>query len=204
MSANEMADVNLEGFCLCFNLLPIKVDKMFLYGSIVPLSKENLFKLLQERDVRSNSPLIPTIAMKLWVAKGKFQNGFPLDFLPVEGEKESFGLGHLPLLECVGSSSPVFPKHEDVADQLSRVLRNLNSTNNTNPQKVRSLLEPGAVWPQVTTGNISYEWPDSVSLERDRVVSVASNITGPCLLKCVFTIPSSKSLEVKATLLYYF
>ena len=183
MSSEEMTEANLGGFCLRFTLLPVKVDKMFLYGSIVPLSKESLLELLQERDVRHNSPLIPTIAMKLFVTKGKFQNGFPLDFLPVEGESESVGLGHLPLLECVGSGSPTLPKHEDVAAQLSRVLKNLNSTNNTNPQKVRSLLEPGAVWPLVTTGNISYEWPDN-NHERDRIGSVASNVTGPCPYVC--------------------
>ena len=186
MSSDEMAEADLEGFCLRFTLLPVKVDKMFLYGSIVPLSKESLFELLQEREVRATSPLIPTIAMKLWVAKGKFQNGYPLDFLPVEEESKSVGLGHLPLLECVGSGSPTLPNHEDVAAQLCRLLKNLNSTNNTNPQRVKSLLEPGAVWPLVTTGNISYEWPDYESHDRDRIGSVASNVTGPCFYVCIY------------------
>ena len=53
--------------------------------------------------------------MKLWLSKGKIQNGFPLDLLPVEQESDRVGLGHLPLLECIGSSTAVLPKHEDVA-----------------------------------------------------------------------------------------
>ena len=178
LDPKEYEAVHVKGFCLRFTLLPVKVDRAFLYGSIVPISKDSLMEKINEKGIEPSSALIPSIAMKLWVAKGKFQNGFPMDLLPLECETDKIGLGHLPLLECVGSTTPVLPEHDDVASQLALIMRNLNPMNNMNTPKVRSLLEDeGADWPQTATGTIGYEWPEETQ-SRGRVTSLSSTATG--------------------------
>ena len=159
LSRQQREDMNVNGFSIRFTILPIKVNKALLYGGIVPVSKDRLEEKLEEYEVEASSPIIPAIAMKLGLSKGKIQNGFPIDLLPVEEERDMIGLGHLPLLECVGSSAAVLPRHEDVARQLSRLMRNLNPTNNVNPSRIRSILA-GETLPTNPTGTISYEWPD--------------------------------------------
>ena len=163
------------------------------------MSKVRLEEKLEEYEVKESSPVIPAIAMKLGLAKGKIQNGFPLDLLPVEQESDRVGLGHLPLLECIGSSTAVLPKHEDVARQLSRLMRNLNPTNNVNPSRIRSILA-GETLPLNPTGSISYEWPDLEIVEGspEGASSSAEPITGQVMFKALLlSISSYKSLQSK-------
>ena len=199
LSRQQMEEMNVNGFCIRFTILPIKVNKALLYGSIVPVSKVRLEEKLEEYEVEESSPVIPAIAMKLGLAKGKIQNGFPLDLLPVEQESDRVGLGHLPLLECIGSSTAVLPKHEDVARQLSRLMRNLNPTNNVNPSRIRSILA-GETLPLNPTGSISYEWPDLEIVEGspEGASSSAEPITGQVMFKALLlSISSYKSLQSK-------
>ena len=72
----ELQDV--DGFSISFTLLPVRHDKVFLYGGIIPMSKENLLARLREAEVERSSPAIPTVALKLWFSKGKLQNALPL------------------------------------------------------------------------------------------------------------------------------
>ena len=70
-------EATIGNFAVRFTLLPVKVDRVVLYGSIVPISKEALKEKVEELDMDLNSHLIPTIALKLFYAKGKLQNGYP-------------------------------------------------------------------------------------------------------------------------------
>ena len=201
LTDEELGEIGINGFCMRFTLLPVKVDKVLLYGSILPMSKaaleEKLFEM--ETTVEMESPFIPAIAMKLSLVNGKYQVGFPMDFLPVEQEGDRVGLGHLPLIECIGSGVPVLPKQADIATQLKNLLGNLQPTNNVNPQRFRSLMS-GQALPQTTTGSISYEWPDYVTTVMDDVEDT------PTGLSVLFTMSVSsvcKTPTVTATELSY-
>ena len=179
LTTQEMIELGIEGFCLRFTLLPVKVDKMLLYGSIFPQEKDKLVEKLIEMEELPESQHVPTVAMKLWVANGKYQNGFPLDFLPVEQKEDRIGLGHLPLLECIGSTAPVLPSHDEIARQLKNFLQNLNPTNNVNIARMRSVMN-GSSLPQTTTGLISYGWPDYVIQGRNTPAGSEDTPTGLC------------------------
>ena len=58
-------------FCVRFTVLPINVDKVAIYGGIIPLGKEHLRDMVQEAGLEMESPLIPTLAMKLNFIRGK-------------------------------------------------------------------------------------------------------------------------------------
>ena len=179
--------MGMDGFCTRFTLLPVKVDKVLLCGSILPMSKgaleEKLFEM--ETPVEMESPFIPAIAMKLSLVNGKYQVGFPMDFLPVEQEVDRVGLGHLPLIECVGSGAPVLPKQSDITTQLKNLLGNLQPTNNVNPQRFRSLMS-GQALPQTTTGSISYEWPDYVVTVTNEAKETPTCLSDLYTFECFF------------------
>ena len=99
--------------------------------------------------------------MKLNFAKGKLQNALPLDLVPAERPEDRVGLGVLPILESIGSASPVFPEHDDIAEQLSNLLRKTAPTNNVNVARMRVMLQT-ASFSQTPTGPITYEWPEYV------------------------------------------
>ena len=61
-------EATIGRFAVRFTLLPVKVDHMILYGSIVPLSIAALKEKLEEGGLDLESPFIPTIALKLWYA----------------------------------------------------------------------------------------------------------------------------------------
>ena len=46
----------------------MKVDRAFLYGSIVLRGKASLMEKIQEKGREPSTALIPSIVMKLWVA----------------------------------------------------------------------------------------------------------------------------------------
>ena len=122
------------GLCICFTLLPVKNDKVFLYGGVVPVSKERLHEILREQDLLPSSPHIPTIALKLHSNRGKLLNALPLDLMPSEQLDDRIGLGVFPLLECIGSMNPKFPEHDLVGLELSKLLRRTSPTNNSTQQ----------------------------------------------------------------------
>ena len=97
--ANEqLEDFNIKGFSCRFTLLPVKHNKVFLYGGIIPLAKEDLLVKLRELEIEENSPRVPTVAMKPYFFKGKYQNALPIDLIPAEQPDDRIGLGVLPLL----------------------------------------------------------------------------------------------------------
>ena len=48
LSKEELSEANAGGLCIRFTLLPVKNDKVFLYGGVVPVSKERLHEILRE------------------------------------------------------------------------------------------------------------------------------------------------------------
>ena len=96
-------------FVLRFTILPADVEKSLLYASILPYSKAVLKDKLQAVNKTLDSPVIPTLPLKLFKSSGKMTNAHPLTLLPKERPGDRFGLGHLPLLEVVGDGRPNFP-----------------------------------------------------------------------------------------------
>ena len=163
-------------------------DKVFLYGGIIPMSKENLLARLREAEVESSSPAIPTVALKLWFSKGKLQNALPLDLIPTERPEEKVGFGTFPLLESIGNMTPKFPESDEIGEQLNRLLRGVNPTNNVNPARLRTLLQTTIT--TNPTGPISYEWPEFVRGQAEDV-SRGTTATGLCLLFSSFPVRMS-------------
>ena len=92
----------------------------------------------------------------------------------MEEEREGVGMGTLPLIESVGSSAPNFPDSEELADQLSRLMRQLNATNNVNTGRFRTLMQ-GDTFPQGTSGKLVFEWPEFRPAENFRESSRQPN-----------------------------
>ena len=160
LSQEEMAECRIGGFCMRFSVMPVQVGKAALYGGIIPLSREELQGKVGEWEVDLASPLIPTVALKLFRMGGRWQNALPMDLLPKEEEGDNVGIGHFPLLESVGAEEPFFPTNEALVTQLSAFLRSNNCTNNVNPGRLSGILSGDNTLPTSTTGVISYEWPD--------------------------------------------
>ena len=185
-----MSNHGIGGFCVRFTLLPVKVDTVFLYGGVVPFSKTDLETKMSELDVGLDSPMVPTLTMKLGLVNGRYQNALPLSLVPQEQDDDNLGLGHLPLLEAVGSGNPIFPDHDMIAGEMSSLLRATNPTNNVNPGRMRSIFEGSEALAKVPTGKVVYEWPEmETSTGRARSSSMATP-TGMTLnsteYECVF------------------
>ena len=71
LADDELDVYNVGGFSVRFTLLPVKVDKACLYGGIIPLSKGELEEKMRDLETDIDSPLIPTVAMKLAFVKWK-------------------------------------------------------------------------------------------------------------------------------------
>ena len=171
LSKDDLKELNVGGFTMRFTLLPVTVDKMVLHGGILPYSKEELQEKLGEMGIAMDSHLIPTIAMKMFVSRGKYHNGLPVSLLPAEDPQDKVGLGHYPLFESIGSGMPKFPEHEQVASQLSKMLRAVQAPNNVNSSRLSTMFQTGS-FPTTTTGNIRHEWPEySVGQDDSRRVS---------------------------------
>ena len=186
----DRGDHGIGGFCVRFTLLPVKVDTVFLYGGVVPFSKTDLETKMSELDVGLDSPMVPTLTMKLGLVNGRYQNALPLSLVPQEQDDDNLGLGHLPLLEAVGSGNPIFPDHDMIAGEMSSLLRATNPTNNVNPGRMRSIFEGSEALAKVPTGKVVYEWPEmETSTGRARSSSMATP-TGMTLnsteYECVF------------------
>ena len=140
-------------------MIPVQVDQIFLYGGIVPLSLDELREKVETEGGDLNSPMIPTIALKLWKTKDKIVNSFPLELRPTEKESDKAGLGHLPLLEAVGVVEPNLPGHEEVEEQLCLFLISLGLTNNLNQARLSTVLNSG-ILPTSVTGLLGFIWPE--------------------------------------------
>ena len=149
----------MPGFAIRLTMHPVQVDRILLYGGIVPLSKEELQEKVEEEGTTLDSPFIPTMALKLWAVNRKLLNGFPLALMPTESEGDGVGLGHLPLLEAIGSTNPTLPSHDDIGEQLCLFLRSLGLTNNVNQARLYTMLSPGN-FPSSVTGSLAYQWPE--------------------------------------------
>ena len=157
LTDRELEELDI-GFCVRFTVIPMKVDKAMLYGGIVPISKDDLRTRLEDMGADLSSPNIPTIALKLGFSKGVHTNGLLLTLMPTEDPQDKVGLGHVPLLESIGSMAPTFPDTEEVAKQLSQVLRNNHPTNNVNVSRLRGILQADSL-PSATPGQVRFEWP---------------------------------------------
>ena len=127
---------------------------------------------------KSTSPSIPTVAMKLACVKEKWQNALPMDLLPQEEEGNFVGLGHLPMLESVGSRHANFPEHEKISKELAMFLRATNPTNNVNPGRLQGMLQSGSFSSSVTS-TIGYEWPHYVmSQDKEHITRESQRNSG--------------------------
>ena len=158
-TVGELEGANTGKFCVRLTLLPIAVDRLALYGGIVPLAKEDLEDKVVEAGLDMLSPMIPTVALKLRVTCNKPQNSYPVAFLPTEGANDRVGLGHFPLVETVGSTKPKLPETDDLEEQLCSFLRDVTPTNNMVPYHLAKMLTPGN-FPSHLNGKILYSWPE--------------------------------------------
>ena len=158
--SGEVVDSDeMPGFAIRLTMHPVQVDRVLLYGGIVPLSRDELQERVEEEGTTLDSPFIPTMALKLWVANRKLLNGFPLALMPTERAGDGVGLGHLPLLEAIGSTNPTLPGHDDIEEQLCLFLRLLGLTNNVNQARLYTMLTPGNL-PSSVTGTLAFQWPE--------------------------------------------
>ena len=181
LSWAALEEMGAGGFSARFTVLPIAATKVLLYGGIIPMSKEELTEKTGELNLDLGSPFIPTIALKLGFRNRKLQNSLTLDLIPAEKPDDKVGLGTFPIFESVGTVSPKFPESEDVAEQLSLLLRRLPPTNNVNITRLRTLLQSPS-FPTSTTGTVAYEWPEFVRGEAlDSAASRGAAVSGLCL-----------------------
>ena len=159
ISSEEKEEAHLGKMAIRFTILPVQTIRVVMYWGIIPISKEELIEKVEEVGLELTSPFIPTVAMKLGFSRGKPQNGLPIALLPAEQKEDKVGLGHLPLVEVIGTTSPKLPSHDDLEEQLAMFLRGTNPTNNVAPSRIQALLEADS-FPTTATGNISYEWPE--------------------------------------------
>ena len=158
-SLSVAEEATIGKFAVRFTVLPMAVDKMVLYGGIVPVDKVALREKAMEGGLDLDSPLIPTVALKLWWFKGTLRNGYPSLLLPSEGRDDKVGLGVLPLIESIGAMDPMLPEHDDLEKQLCLLMCKVTGTNNVNIQRWANLTSEGNFPPSVT-GVIQFSWPE--------------------------------------------
>ena len=158
----EKEENGVGSFVVRFTILPGDVGTSLLYAGALPCSKAELGEKLQEVGRTVDSPVIPTVALKLFKKAGKVTNGYPLVLLPAERPEDGLGLGHLPLLEVVGAQRPVFPGHDDIEEELTLFLRATIGTNNTalRPTALQALFSSPEAFPKFTSGTIPRDWPE--------------------------------------------
>ena len=84
LSQSEMEELRIGNFCLRFTIIPMKVDKAMLYGGIVPLSRDQLQRKVEDMGAQLSSPSIPTVALKLGHQNGVLQNGLLMNLSQTE------------------------------------------------------------------------------------------------------------------------
>ena len=81
---SEMDEKGIGKCSVRFTVATGAVDKVFLYGGIVPFDLATLEAKVREAGADPSSPNCPTVALKLLVQQGRSWNGRPMDFLPTE------------------------------------------------------------------------------------------------------------------------
>ena len=157
-SQDQKDDAHVGDLCMRFTVYPFTIDKAILNAGISPLGKEPLKAKLEGMGKTLSSPLIPTVAVKLAVVKGKAQNGLAIVLAPTEGPGDKYGLGHLPLLEFIGAGQPVLPDHDKLEEEMVALLRSTAATNNVSLTRLQAVYTD-ASFPTSTTGAIPMEWP---------------------------------------------
>ena len=110
-----------------------------------------------------------------------------MGLMPTEDPMDKVGLGHYPLLECIGSVRPVFPDSDNLAKQLTKMLRSNLPTNNVNLTKLRGIFEAGEL-PTSTTGQLPFEWPTIVSTTQPSTHAEQHIATGWIFVSALFEI----------------
>lgn len=117
----DMEEAGIGGLAMRFTVLPMTVDRALLYAGVVPYSMVQLRTKLDEVGKGLGSSLVPTVAVKLSVVKGKPQNGLPIMLAPQEVPGDRVGMGHFPLLEIIGAGNPVFPDHNKLEAEVHAI-----------------------------------------------------------------------------------
>ena len=133
---------------------------------------------LQAVNKTLDSPVIPTLPLKLFKSSGKMTNAHPLTLLPKERPGDRFGLGHLPLLEVVGDGRPNFPHHDAIEKELASFLRATVGTNNTSLPRLEGLFASPEVFPKFASGTIPRDWPEYRGPLQAELPAAAGTATG--------------------------
>ena len=99
-TGESLDGAKIGGFVVRLTFLPIQVDKVVLYGGILPMSLAELEEKVGEAGQVMESPLIPTVALKLWLPRGKPppRMGSPWPSCPLRVRTTSAGLEPCPSL----------------------------------------------------------------------------------------------------------
>ena len=135
----EIKAAGIGGFAVRFTAIPIAVDKVALNAGIVPYSKEMLDKKVADLGSTLSSPHCPTIAMKLLSLGGRSRNAIPVNLQPTEKETDRVGMGHLPLIKCIGAGNIQFPDGNRVEQEMTVFLSSVYPTNNVNVSRLEDL-----------------------------------------------------------------
>ena len=155
----ELSGAGVGQSAVRFTVLPAAVDQMILYAGIIPFSKTVLEEKARAAGSDLTSPNCPTVALKLLYKQGKYWNGRPVLLCPTEQLADKAGLGHLPLLEAIGSGEASYPDTDELEKQLVSFLRASCPTNNVATARVFDLYDR----PETFTSSLKttgFEWPE--------------------------------------------
>ena len=155
----ELLEAGIGKFCVRFSLLPGAVDKMFLYGGIVPHSKADLDEMVKEAGSTLLSPNCPTVALKLLSIQGKTWVGRPIELGPKELSSDKVGFGHLPLIECIASGEITWPDSNELERQLTAFLRCGAPTYNVSLSRLAELYAKEETFTALRVTNSGFSWP---------------------------------------------
>ena len=155
----ELAEAGIGKFSTRFSLLPGAVDKMFLYGGIVPHSKADLDEMVKEAGSTLLSPNCPTVALKLLSIQGKTWVGRPIELGPKELSSDKVGFGHLPLIECIASGEITWPDSNELERQLTAFLRCGAPTYNVSLSRLAELYAKEETFTALRVTNSGFSWP---------------------------------------------
>ena len=156
----DITAAGIGGFAVRFTAIPIAVDKVALNAGIIPFDKASLDKKVAEAGSTLSSPNCPTVAMKLLAIGGRSWNARPVDLLPRETESDRVGMGHLPLIESIGSGSYTLPDRDLMEQEVTQLLRAINPTNNVSIARLADLYDNPATFSSSLTGSVSHQWPE--------------------------------------------
>jgi hypothetical protein len=155
----DLIEAGIWKFSTRFTLVMADVDKVVLYGGVVPYSKAEIEAKAAAAGYTSSSASCPTLALRLFSVKAKPCNGRPIAFGPTELREDGLGFGHLPLIEGIGAGEVVFPTRDDLEEQLTAFLRERAPTFNVSLQRLEGMwgkretfAAPPPPWAPCTSG----------------------------------------------------